>query len=169
MKIINKKFLIIVILALIIGFYGIISPANTHPVLKGSVSAVPQAMYGLWRVVSNRIDTDSPISFKEKGLDLWNLSLENDVIILSNPFSGASAKVEINSVENNSVVFTKKGKYGNKNLTDTVRIKINQESFEGIDELRLDTVSEVNGKVIKTETAKYKLQGEKIAGESILK
>lgn len=141
----------------------------TQPVLKGSVTAVPNTMYGLWRVVSKRIDTDSPMTFKEKGLDLWNLSVENDVINLSNPFSGASAKVEVNSVEGDTVTFTKSGRNGNKYLTDTVSITINGESFEGFDELKLDTVSEVNGKTMKTETAKYSLRGEKIAGESILK
>lgn len=156
----------ILILFIALGITGI-TIAN-QPILKGSVSAVPSAMYGLWRVVSTRIDTDSPITFKQKSLDLWNLSIENDVINLSNPFSGASAKVEINSVNGNTVIFTKSGKNGNKYLTDTVSITINGESFEGFDELKLETVSEINGNTMKTETAKYSLRGEKIAGESIL-
>lgn len=164
-----KKFYIIVSLIFFVVISVISLAKATQPVLKGSVTAVPNEMYGLWRVVSKRIDTDSPITFKEKGVDLWNLSVENDVINLSNPFSGASAKVEVNSIEGNTVTFTKSGRNGNKYLTDTVSITLNGNNFEGIDELKLDTVSAINGKIMKTETAKYSLRGEKIAGESILK
>ncbi|MCM1338154.1 MAG: hypothetical protein NC191_00605 [Muribaculaceae bacterium] len=141
---------------------------NSSPVLKGAVMAVPNDMYGLWRVSSKLIDTDSPVKFKEKSLDLWNLSTENNVINLSNPFSGASARVEINEVDGNTVTFTKCGTSGNKKLTDTVKITISSESFEGTNKLKLDTISEVNGNIIKTETATYSLKGERIAGESIL-
>ncbi len=161
------KFCLRIFLILFIAF-GLINITSAEPLLKGSVAAVPSTMYGLWRVVSKRIDTDSPITFKEKGLDLWNLSVENDVINLSNTFSGASATVEVNKVEGNTVTFTKSGKNGNKYLTDTVTITITGKSFEGLDELKLDTVSEINGNIMKTETAKYSLKGEKIAGESIL-
>lgn len=165
----NSKICItaLILASLSIGFAYSFQKEET-PVLKGSVMAVPPAMYGLWRVTSKRINTDSPVTFKEKSLDLWNLSVENNVINLSNPFSGASADVELNSVNGNTVTFTKSGHSGNKNLTDTVEITINGKNFEGRDYLRLETVSEVNGKAMKTETATYALIGEKIAGESIL-
>ena len=136
--------------------------------LKGFVESVPQAIYGSWRVVSKRVDTDSPAIFKSEGIDLWNLSLENDVINLSNPFSGASAKIEIKNVDGNTVTFTKKGKYGNKILTDTVTINIQADKFEGSDRLKLDTISDVSGKIIKSEMAIYSVKGEKISGNSIL-
>lgn len=137
-------------------------------VLKAGISIVPSALYGSWRVVSQRIETDSPMSFKDKGLDLWNLSRENDVITLNNPFSGASAQIQINSVNNNHIVFSKSGKYGNKFLTDVVSITIEKDSFTGSDTLKLDTVSDVDGKIIKSEMAKYSIRGEKIAGQSVL-
>lgn len=136
-------------------------------VLKASVTMVPNSFYGCWRVVSKLIETDSPVSFKEKGLDMWNLSCENNVIILSNPFSGANAQIRVESVNNNSIVFTKSGKYGNKFLTDTVNISISGDNFTGTVNLTLDTLSDVDGKIIKTETAKYSVKGERIAGQSI--
>lgn len=163
-----KIFTVILIISVILCGSAYCVQQESTPLLKGSVVAVPSAMYGAWRVSSKRIDTDSPITFKEKSLDLWNLSLENDVINLSNPFSGASANVEINSVNGNTVKFTKSGRSGNKNLTDTVEITIEDECFTGRDYLRLDTISEVNGRIMKTETAVYSLTGEKIAGKSIL-
>jgi hypothetical protein len=141
---------------------------TAQEVLQGSVVAVPNSMFGLWRVVSKRIDTDSPITFKEKGTDLWNLSSELNVIKISNPFSGAQAEIKVDSVNNKTVTFTKTSKSGNKTLVDKVTITIEEEAFEGVDELELQTISNVSGQIIKTETAKYNIYGEKIAGKSIL-
>ncbi len=137
-------------------------------VLKSGISMVPNSLYGSWRVVSQRVETDSPVTFKEKGIDLWNLSRENDVITLNNPFSGATAQIQVSSADNNHVVFSKNGNYGNKVLTDTVSITIKGDVFAGTDELKLDTVSDVDGKIIKSETAKYSIRGEKIAGQSVI-
>ncbi len=153
---------------LIFVFLLISVPYSVAKVLKAGVSFVPEGFYGSWRVVSQRVETDSPVTFKEKGLDLWNLSQENDVITLSNPFSGASAQIQVSRADKNSVVFSKNGKYDNKILIDTVSITINGESFTGVDELKLDTVSDVDGKIIKSERAKYSIKGEKIAGQSVL-
>lgn len=136
--------------------------------LRASVSMVPTSFFGTWRVTSKLVETDSPVTFKQSGLDLWNLSRTNDVITLSNPFNGANAEITINSVNNNCVVFKKNGKYDNKILTDTVEIRLNGEEFKGFDYIRLDTRSDVNGKIIKTETAKYSITGEKIAGQSVI-
>ena len=137
-------------------------------VLKGFIEKVPDTFFGSWRVASYRVDTDSPISFKEKGVDLWNLSIENGVINLSNPFSGAMAEIKVEEASMNSVTFTKIGKYDNKILTDKVSITINGDNFSGTDELKLDTISDVDGSIRKTETAIYSIKGEKIAGQSVL-
>lgn len=131
--------------------------------LKGSVIALPDMFFGLWRVTSKRLDTNSPVVFKEKGVDMWNISHNNDVINLSNPFSGASADIKVNSTDENKIIFTKNGKYGAKILKDTVSITINGDKFTGFDSLELDTLSDVDGRIIKTETAKYAVTGEKIA------
>lgn len=139
-----------------------ISAACYSTTLKGSVTKVPDMMFGLWRVKSVQIETDSPAVFKEKGIDLWNISKINDVIYLSNPFSGASAQVNINSANQNKITFTKSGKYDGKMLDDKVTITIIGEKFTGTDELELKTMSDVDGSVIKTERAKYSLSGEKI-------
>ena len=137
-------------------------------VLQGFVEKVPDTFFGSWRVSSVRVETDSPISFKEKGIDLWNLSMENGVINLSNPFSGAVAEIKVEDASSNSVTFTKVGKYDNKMLTDKVTITINGDDFSGTDELKLDTISDVDGSIRKTETAIYSIKGEKIAGQSVL-
>ncbi|MBD5402812.1 hypothetical protein HDR58_08440 [bacterium] len=139
--------------------------AAENKVLTGGIMMVPNSFYGTWRVVSKLLDTDSPVLFKENNIDLWNLSRVGDVITLRNPFNGASAEITIDKVSDGVVVFKKYGKYNNKHLTDIVEIKLNGETFKGYDTLQLDTMSDVSGKIIKTETAKYSVSGEKILGD----
>ncbi|MBE7712566.1 MAG: hypothetical protein E7Z87_02345 [Cyanobacteria bacterium SIG26] len=167
-KFLNSIFLFLLLFFSLTGCSALADENVLNILLRGSVVAVPKVIYGSWRVMSKRIDTNAPTVFKIRGIDFWNLSQENDVIVLSNPFSGASADIKIENVTDNSVVFTKTGRVGNKILTDKVSIIITAENFEGYDELRLDTISDVNGKIIKTETAKYSVLGEKISGNSVL-
>lgn len=136
-------------------------------VLEGYVQKVPDTFFGTWRVVSVCEDSDSPVIFKNKGIDLWNLSQENGVITLTNPFSGAEAILNIEEAKGNSINFTKVGKYDGKVVTDKVIITINGDNFEGYDFLKLETLSNIDGKVMKTESAKYSIKGEKLAGQSI--
>ena len=134
---------------------------NETTVLSGEVTMIPRTFYGTWRVVSSKFDSDSNI-FKEKSLDIWNLSRTGNVISLCNPFNGAKAEITIERVEANDIVFTKTGNYGKKILTDKVELSIDNDSFTGTNTIKLDSYSD--GKLIKTETATYKIRGEKIAG-----
>ena len=65
-------------------------------------------------------------------------------------------------------MFSKKAPYDNKMLTDTVSIRIDKNNFSGINTLSLESFSLIDGHTLKTETARYVIKGEKIAGESIL-
>lgn len=158
-----RNFLSIVVICLLtVG-----SVFANQTMLKGSVEKVPDTFFGAWRVGSIRLDTDAPFSFKEKSVDLWNLSIENGVITLSNPFSGAKAEISVDYAVDNKVNFTKVGKYDNKILTDKVSIDIDDNKFIGQNEIKLDTISTVDGSIRKTETAIYSIKGEKIAGQSV--
>ncbi len=164
-----KKLIIycLILSGLFCGMLNISVAAEQSVLLKGGIEKVPNTFFGSWRVVSTRTATDSPVTFKQKGLDLWNLSQDNNVIKLNNPFSGASAEVKIQNVSNNRVEFTKNGKYGNKMLSDTVKITISGDKFTGVDIIKLETLSDVDGSIRKTETAKYEITGERISGQSI--
>ena len=141
--------------------------AEDNQPLQGYVAQVPNEFFGTWRVSAKRIETDNPALFKEKTVDLWNILDLGNVIKLCNPFSGASAQINVTSSEQKKVEFSKTGKYENKILTDTVTITIEGDNFTGFDTLKLDTLSEIDGSVIKSSAAKYKIVGEKIAGQSI--
>ena len=162
-----SRFIIIIFICLSFFFcvYNNVQAEETK-LLTATITKVPQSFFGTWRVASKRIDTDAESIFKENSIDIWNLSKTFDVITLSNPFNGAKAEIILDRVDSNYIVFTKQGKYGKKVLTDTVEIKLEGDTFVGTDTLKIDTYSE--GKITKTQSAKYYLNGEKIAGGNIL-
>ena len=124
-------------------------------------------LFGTWRVVSNLEATDSPTNFKTSGVDLWNLSKNDNVIVLCNPLNGATASVRVEYVKDNTIRFTKEGNYDKQILTDTVEITLNGDKFSGRNYLSLKTFSEDNS-LKKEKTAIYLLHGDKISGTSIL-
>jgi len=132
-----------------------------------SIDKVPKDLFGTWRVSSKLTSTNAEEIFKPKSVDLWNLSRAGNVITLDNPFSGANASIVINTVDGRTIKFKRIGDYNNKKLTDTVQLVLGKDSFKGINNLRLETISEVDGHIMKTEWATYSLLGEKISGETI--
>lgn len=132
-----------------------------------SIDKVPKDFYGTWRVTSKLISTNAKGLFKENNVDLWNLSRVGDVITLDNPFSGAKASITISSLSDRSIKFKKTGDYEGKKLTDTVQLILGKETFKGVNNLKLDTISEIDRHVLKTEWATFNLTGEKISGETI--
>ena len=147
------------------------SSTNAEVIKAGiSIEDVPEALYGSWRVVAKLDSTNSAKRFKPQSLDFWNLSRVGNVISLDNPFSGAKADVTLQNIEDNIIVFSKKLPYdGNKVLTDTVTIRLNENEFSGINHLKLESFSLIDNSLLKTETATYNIKGEKVSGDSVLK
>ncbi|MFA7658670.1 MAG: hypothetical protein WCY19_04490 [Candidatus Gastranaerophilaceae bacterium] len=132
-----------------------------------SIDKIPKEFYGTWRVSSSLLSTNNGGIFKENSVDLWNLSRAGNVITLDNPFSGAHASISVDEVNGRLIKFKKTGDYDSKKLTDTVQLNLGKETFTGTNYLKLDTISEIDGHVIKSDTATYKLTGEKISGAAI--
>lgn len=159
-----KKFIILLTILFL-------SPCVNSQVLEAGVSIenVPKALYGTWRVNAKLDRTNSYKSFRPQGVDYWNLSRNGDVVNLNNPNTGADADVLMNNVEGNLVIFTKTSPFdNNKVLTDKVSIRIEGNKFSGINELKLESYSLIDNSLMKTETAVYLIEGEKVAGESII-
>lgn len=127
---------------------------------------IPVELMGTWRVASVLKETDSPANFKKMGIDIWNLSKTGNVITLSNPFTGATASIEVTYVNNNNIKFSKRGTYDKQNLEDIVELTLAGDKFKGINRLKLDTVE--NGITMKSKSAIYVLRGEKISGSSVI-
>ena len=161
-----KKFFTILLILLIGTLF---TPAEEFTLKAGvSVNDVPKALFGSWRVTAKLEDTNSYGTFKPQSIDFWTLSRVGDKVTLSNPFSGANAEVSIRTVEGNLIVFSKKAPYDNKVLTDTITIRLSENTFSGINTLSLDSFSLVDNHLMKSETARYVINGEKISGDSIL-
>lgn len=133
-----------------------------------TVNQIPKTFFGTWRITAKLDDSNSYGTFKPQSADIWTLTRIGDRVALSNPYTGANAQIMLKAVEGNLVVFSKKAPYDNKILTDTVSIRIDKNNFSGINTLSLDTLSNVDGHILKTETARYLIKGEKIAGENII-
>jgi len=131
------------------------------------VSKVPNSFYGTWRVSSVRVSTNSEETFKDKTVDLWNLSRSGNVITLENPFSGARSSIVVDEVSGKLIKFKKNGIYDGKKATDIVQLQLGGDSFSGTNILILNTISETDQHVVKSERATYRLTGEKISGASL--
>lgn len=165
------RLFLIFVLSFLFPFFTLPVLAEGSVVLKTGISLdemVPDALFGTWRINSNLLETNSKGTFKQNNVDLWNISRINSVITLDNPFSGAKASISIKEVEGNKIVFEKEGRYDNKILSDTVELYLDEDSFKGYNYLKLTTVSEIDGRIMDSQTAKYSLIGDKIAGHNVL-
>ena len=163
------KRIILLFLFILLSMSNFVFAVDTKMLSAGvSINDVPKALYGTWRVSAKLEDSNSYQTFKPQSVDVWNLSRVGDVLTLSNQFTGAKADISIRAIEGNLVVFSKKAPYNNKVLTDTVSIRLDKNNFKGINTLVLETISEIDGHVIKTENARYLINGEKIAGENAI-
>lgn len=162
---IKMKRLLFTIFILII----IVLPVVSQTVIKSGVEVnrVPNSFYGNWRVVSNLTMTNTEHMFKQKNIDLWNISRNGDVIKLENPFSGASQTVTVKNAKSDFIKFVKVGNYSGKKLTDEVTINLGKNTFWGVNQLKLETLSDIDGHVMKTDYATYRIKGEKLSGTSI--
>lgn len=134
-----------------------------------SIEKIPKAIYGSWRINAKLESTNSPSTYKPQSLDFWNLSRVDDQIKLENPMTGANSEISVKTVEGNLIVFSKKTPYDdNKILTDIVTIRLDKNSFSGINELKLETFSLIDKSLLKTQKALYRIYGEKISGDSVL-
>ena len=165
MKIFKRALII-----LLFTFFSVTNVFAEEFTLKAGVSVndIPKAFFGSWRVIAKLEDSNSYGTFKPQSIDFWTLSRVGDKLTLSNPFTGANAEVSLKTVEGNLIVFSKKAPYDNKMLTDTITLRLSDNNFSGINTLSLESYSLVDNHLMKTETARYVIKGEKISGESIL-
>lgn len=163
---IKKLFLFILIILATTVF---VSAGENYTLKAGiSIDKIPKEFYGTWRVTSKLLSSNNEEIFRKASIDLWNLSRVGNVITLDNPFSGAHASIMVDDIQGKLIKFKKIGDYDNsKKLTDVVELTLTKESFTGINKLKFDTISEVDGHVIKSDIATYRLTGEKISGDSI--
>lgn len=125
---------------------------------------IPETFYGTWRVAAKLVNTDSHKLFKDSTIDLWNISRSDNVITLENPTTNATASITVTKADNNGVTFEKITGNDSKKLYDRVELNMKKNSFDGVNYITVKTFSSDGKSVVKVETAKYSLYGEKISG-----
>ena len=144
---------------------------NNSVVLRAGIAMdeeIPDAFWGTWRIKSKLLETSAKGQFKPDNVDLWNISKKDGVITLDNPFSGARASITLKEVDGNKVVFEKVGNYNNQKLYDVVELTLDKATFTGFNYLKLVTISDIDGRILNTITAKYSLYGDKISGDNVI-
>ena len=160
----KKIFLTIIII------FNLILPiqASQNMMLKAGISLtsqVPNELYGLWEVKSIMTYTNNPEMFNKISVDYWNISKSNDVITLSNPFSGAITSVTVEDVHDNEMKFKYITKNKKATMTEMPTIILNGEKFHGTDKIILEKYE--NDKKISEDIVIYKISATKIKKENI--
>ena len=163
-----KRFLLLFLLIFIPYLSPVYADDNVTLTTGIAINQVPKTFYGSWRIEAKLEHASNYGIFKPQSVDMWNLSRIGDTVTLSNPFTGATAEIELRTVEGNLIVFSKKAPYDNKMLTDTVSLRLDKNTFTGINTLTLESFSLVDGHLLKSENARYIIKGERISGENIL-
>ena len=146
--------------------------AQETPVLRAGVlmvESVPKQFFGTWSVQSVQVSTDSPKTFAKTSMDLWNLRRSGNVIELRNPVTAAVAEIYLEDVTDNEITFTHYEKEGYTDIKDTVKLKLDGNTFIGTNELILKTVryGETGKKFEEVKKAVYSLRGSKLSGSGI--
>lgn len=158
-----KKFLVFLFL-----FLSCFPSCVNAEVLKASISAseVSEGFMGTWHVTSKLIESTNPSKFNPLSVDIWTLSRIGESLILENPVSGARSTINITEAKDKILRFSRTGYDDGVITVETPTLKLNGNIFFGEDTL---TFEQYEGtKLIKKDVVKYKLVGQKIAGENVL-
>ena len=129
-----------------------------------AVSEVPNNFYGTWRIFGKLESTNNYRSFKAQSMVFWTLTRNGDTITLKNPMTMATASICVDSVEGNLITFTREvNNDDSKALVDKVTIRLDGQKFSGLNTLRLEYYSIIDGHLLKTDTATYFIKGEKVS------
>lgn len=159
-----KKVFLILILFLF-------SLANSETLKAGiSEEYVPEGFYGSWGVISKIQDTTNHAMFNSQSEDIWVLSGYSNVLYLQNLESGAKSQIILKEKSKNNVLKFEREKVVKKQdnkqtiYKETVEFTLSGNKFSGHDNFIVENWE--NGKIVKKNSAKYKVSGVKISGKS---
>ena len=140
--------------------------------LKGSVveTKLPKGFFGTWRVEAEIITATDYSKFNPTSIEIWELFGSGDILILTNPMSGATSNIKIQdkNIEGKKLKFTRYKREDEQGFTvkytESPEITLNNNIFSGTDTF---IVEKYKGNVLlEKNVVKYKISGEKISGES---
>lgn len=141
-------------------------PVGIKP-LTASVSKtlyLPPAMYGQWTIIGTVKETNIS-DLNPVASDIWILQREGNQVTVSNPANGASAAINVDTVEGNTATFHRFGQSGRILRSETVTLTVQGDQLFGKNLRKEELIKE--GKIIRTNYALFDLQGTRISGASV--
>lgn len=136
--------------------------------LSGGISAtdVLNQFYGRWHVTSKVLECDNPKMFNNLSVDIWELSGHQNVLVLTNPNSGATSSISIENknIDGKTLKFTrtKVDQLGDEKVVylEMPELTIDGSVFLGFDTYIVERYK--NGALTKRSMVKYKIVGQRI-------
>ncbi len=145
-----------------------IAQAIATTVLEGNISLIdkiPDELYGSWVVASVATRNSNPELYDNTSVDLWTLKRHGNIIILSNPLSGASASVTVEEVKDNTIKFSRQSMGDDEIGLETPTIILNGEMFDGTDKMVIKKYK--NNRVYREDIIEYRIKGKKVSSEDL--
>lgn len=138
--------------------------------LSGGISAtdVLGEFYGTWHVTSKVVETNNPAIFNKLSVDIWELSGYGNVLVLTNPDSGATSSISIENkdIKGKTLRFTRVKTENAADLrivyTELPELTIDGSIFKGYDTYIVERYK--NGYLLQKDVVKYQIVGQKISG-----
>ena len=167
----KQKIVFIVIILIALFNFGI-EHVNAGTVLRGGVSKVeevPEDFYGTWVVAAGEISNTAPERYASSSVDVWTLCRYGDIIVLTNPVSGASAAITVDDVEGNTVKFsrTSESKSDGEVGHETPTLTISGDTFDGTDKMVIRTYR--GNQILREDTMVYRIKGKKVSSNDLFK
>ena len=164
---IMKKLFLTVLLLITINF----AQAET---LKGGTSydEAIKGFFGTWHVTSKIESSNNYSMFNKMSVDIWNLSGAGDVLFLENGLTGAKSSIRLEKATENldgkTLKFTRIKEYNQNGYKfkhiESPEFILDGKIFRGYDTFTVEKYS-FDGSLISRDVVKYKVIGQKIAGD----
>lgn len=142
--------------------------------MRGSTSftEVPEGFFGTWHVTSKMESATNISMFNKMSVDIWNLSGAGNILILENVLTGASSNIKVEGATDNldgkKLKFTRVKEFSTEGFRykhiETPEFVLSGNIFKGYDTFRVEKY-DLKNNLISVDVVKYKVVGQKIAGE----
>jgi hypothetical protein len=144
------------------------SSAHSAPLQAGvEVSQyLPPEMYGQWSVRATLIESNQPDLFSKVVNDIWNLERVDEVVIVSNPVTGASAAINVDSVKGNTATFHRWVNVSpKKRFVETPTVTVKGDRLSGVTVDQIQLISQ--GKLVQSYYGTYLLEATRVSGARV--
>lgn len=162
-----KKLLVLLVLILTSSF------ANAETLRGGtSYDETIKGFFGTWHVTSKIESSNNYSMFNKLSVDIWNLSGSGDVLFLENGLTGAKSSIQLNKATENldgkTLKFVRTKEYRENGYKykhiESPEFILDGEIFRGYDTFTVEKYNK-DGSLISRDVVKYKVVGQKIAGD----